>query len=456
MIVVLKILNSCITEITPNGYKVLKEKLAFEDVFYKPTPYGPKKAVQYYKTMVSKSKSGYFIPTGLLMHAVAILESEKIKYEIIGEQEKLPVKKPKLKGITFRDDQERMIDSALQKQRGVLIAPTGTGKSILALGIMSALPKKAKILFLAHTVDLVKQFKADCEKYGFDTGLVQGQSKDISKRVTCATIQTISKLDWREISDHWDTVLIDESHKVSSVKNRYSDFLQRQLAPMKIGFTATIPKEGEARWCSDAFIGPPIDEVTMDEGVENEMLTPPIVKILTYQRVHGDPNIRQYKDYYNTFIVNNPTRNRLIVKAAKHHIDKGQSVLIFVSKISQGDILQQLAKDKGLTVPFYRGQSPSDEREDALKRMKSKDILACICTTIWKEGINIPPLNVIINASGGKSDIQTIQVIGRGTRKFEDKDKLIVYDFVDPYRYIADHFCLRLLMYKNLKWEVKF
>jgi superfamily II DNA or RNA helicase len=54
-----------------------------------------------------------------------------------------------------------------------------------------------------------------------------------------------------------------------------------------------------------------------------------------------------------------------------------------------------------------------------------------IATPVFKEGINIPEIKTLILAGGGKSHIAIIQKIGRGLRKAEGKDRLIVYDFLD-------------------------
>ena len=73
--------------------------------------------------------------------------------------------------------------------------------------------------------------------------------------------------------------------------------------------------------------------------------------------------------------------------------------------------------------------------------------------TIWKEGSNIPELDVVINASGGKSEMATIQIIGRGRRKTKTKSALIVYDFFDPSsRFLIEHFGFRVSLYTEMGW----
>ena len=76
-----------------------------------------------------------------------------------------------------------------------------------------------------------------------------------------------------------------------------------------------------------------------------------------------------------------------------------------------------------------------------------------IATTIFKEGINIPELNVLVNATMGKSDIATMQVIGRGLRKTATKTEIIVYDLFDPsHPFLVASFGERVCLYSDLGW----
>jgi len=75
-----------------------------------------------------------------------------------------------------------------------------------------------------------------------------------------------------------------------------------------------------------------------------------------------------------------------------------------------------------------------------------------ICTVVWKEGIDIPSLDCVINAAGGKSEIATLQAIGRGLTKIEGKDETEIIDFLDPYKFLAQHAIMRLQIYVKMGW----
>ena len=67
--------------------------------------------------------------------------------------------------------------------------------------------------------------------------------------------------------------------------------------------------------------------------------------------------------------------------------------------------------------------------------------------------LNIPELNVVINDAGGKSEIATLQAIGRGLRRTVNKSELIIYDFFDnSHHYLVSHFGERFSLYCDMNW----
>jgi len=148
---------------------------------------------------------------------------------------------PSLPGITFREDQLRLIESARKHLRGVLKSPTGSGKTVIASGIISMFPK-AKVLFLCHTISLIKQTITEFSRFGLGPiSQVGSGSKDISGRIVVATMQSFSKIPIEETCDKFDIVIVDESHHVNSFSSTYAKILTSLLVPIRFGFTATLP-----------------------------------------------------------------------------------------------------------------------------------------------------------------------------------------------------------------------
>jgi len=85
--------------------------------------------------------------------------------------------------------------------------------------------------------------------------------------------------------------------------------------------------------------------------------------------------------------------------------------------------------------------------------LDEKKIHCVIATAVWYEGISIRSLNVIINAAGGKSEIRTLQTIGRGLRVTDEKKTVIIWDVWDiSHRYLIEHAGERLCTYMDSGW----
>ena len=85
--------------------------------------------------------------------------------------------------------------------------------------------------------------------------------------------------------------------------------------------------------------------------------------------------------------------------------------------------------------------------------MEDKKIKGVVATAVFRKALNIRSLNTVINACGGKSEVMTLQAIGRGLRKTEDKEFVKIIDYFNPNsRYLIDHFGRRLCLYFREGW----
>jgi len=80
----------------------------------------------------------------------------------------------------------------------------------------------------------------------------------------------------------------------------------------------------------------------------------------------------------------------------------------------------------------------------------SNDNFVIVATTIFDEGVDMPSVNVIVQGTGGKSEVKTIQRTGRGLRKKKGSGGLIVYDFLDSSKYLNEHSERRMTIYADV------
>ncbi|GAF80554.1 unnamed protein product, partial [marine sediment metagenome] len=419
----------------------------FEKEFWKQGQFARERKL-YSASMVKR----YSVLTGLVPRIVSHLKKNKINFSITGYNEKLkPTNKPKIKGITFRDDQLRLINSAIENQRGLIISPTGSGKTVIAAGLISCF-KDSKVLFLMHTIDLLHQTVKEFQKFGFKHISIIGDGhKNLDGQIVVATRQTLAKINIKDYCDLFDITIIDEAHHVNNLDSQYGTLLTNNLSVMKIGFTATEQKTKEKSLSLEGLIGPVIGELSLGEGIERGILCKPRVTLISVP--YKPTDTRQYYQLYEEQIIRSRVRNRIIIKEVKKRVEESKSCLVMVKEIEHGENLIEMADTVGLEdIIFIQGKTEGEQRQKVKEALHSKKIKVVIVTSIWREGINIPSLDCIVNAMGGKSEITTLQAIGRGLRTFKGKEEVEILDFVDCHRYLAEHFTRRLQIYIQNNW----
>lgn len=392
---------------------------------------------------------------GHLRRILSYCNKNNIGTEVIKEFESPePTGYPNLPDLTFRPDQLDILNRALRRKRGVILSPTGTGKTILQLGLMSAWPK-AHILLLAHTKDIITQTYDEMVKFGMQPVqmIMGGRSKDIVHPFVVSTIQSYAKHETL-YTKYFDMVIVDEGHHISKFDGQYAKVLQNCYAPLRYTFTATLPNKEAHRLALEGLIGPVISHMKINTAVEKKILAKPVIKL---KKVPYDNFIREQKSYpyaYDAGIVENDVRNHMIIDIADNLRQEGKSSLIMVTKIEHGKRLAQIASERfGLKVPFVSGSMKSTTRTNVKNKLINKKIKVVIATVVWKEGINIPTLDAVINAGGGKDEVGTLQSVGRGLRRTEDKHVVTIYDFFDPsHPYLIRHFGERVTLYMDEGW----
>jgi len=433
-----------------NKPEVVIPILSYKKVIYKQTPFNYKQ--KKYKTVTVVD--GNIFLTGLVNRIESWLKQNDIPYSIKKENidlllSEIKTTSPKLKRITLRPDQERLVEAAIREKRGIIISPTGSGKTILAMAIISAFPD-SKVLYLAHSTSIIEQTKEELEKQ-FPDQVSSSLSKN--KRITITTIQNIKNhIALNKIIDV-DITIVDEVHHAGVWKGMYYKVMTRNISPVRIGFTATLPTQKEKILCIEGLFGPVIDELTLKEGEKMQILAKPKVKLIPVKKMPSLSELRKYKEIYAKAITKNRHRNRLIIQEALNKMKENKTTLIIVKEIEHGNNIQQLAKKLyNIEIPFVQGKTETETREKIRKTFIEKKIKCVIATAVWKEGVNIPTLDCIINACGGKSELSTLQTVGRGLRKTDEKEIVEIIDLLDPYRYLAEHSIMRIQLYAKNNW----
>jgi len=429
----------------------LKEILTVTKTFWKKGSFGRKEKRQYKASLVNKD--GHFL-FGFLPRVIKQCELRKIPTNTIGEIPKVKYKKGfQYPHLTLFPDQEKIVKNALEIQRGIIKSPTGTGKTVIMYAIISPLIS-SKSLIICSSKSILVQTKNKFEEWGFKTSVFDGKTKDLSGEVVVGLINSLHNLPIEKHCSIFDAVLIDETHHVSSLEGMYHQFLSKSLAPMKIGLTATPNEElgSEAQMASEGLIGPILGLFTFEEAVKAKRIAKPKLKLLPAPVNTNIKEVRTYHEIYKIGIVFNRLRNNMIADYIVEQASNGKTCLVFVRLIEHMDIVISLLRKKGVSCEAISGEVESSTRETTKKKLIEKKIMAVVATTAWREGVDIPQLDVVINAAGYLSEKPIIQMAGRALRISEGKEEGTIVDIIDSGKYLAEHCVRRLLVYSDLGW----
>jgi len=456
----IEIIDAAYCKVTDRSlYEAVREILSYKSEYWTEGRFHKERHVS--TASFFDRKTGEF-PKGFLRRVLEELERKKLIDPTADWLRELETpqyffEEPRLRDITLRSDQYEMLQGLSNLHRGYFKAPTGSGKTILALAIRSMMPD-SKTLILTHTIDLLTQTVQEFRRFGANTYEVGGGRKEIPDLqrgdVVVAMVQTFINLpDIIDYKDTFDIVIIDECHHVTDTTGRHANILKVIGSKLRVGLTATVPKDPKKLMALEGFIGPMLGEFTVKEAIEKGVISKPEIEWISVPQQDDLLDITKYRKLYEKAIVTGRTRNRLVIEAAIRHIDQDRSVLIVVKEVEHGKILRQLAEALGLQARFISGDTSSKIRADLKQALEEKQVY-CVIATIWKEGVNIKSLDVVINAAGGMSEIATLQSIGRALRVTETKKKITIIDFVDAYRYLNHHAIMRLRTYVENEWAM--
>lgn len=385
------------------------------------------------------------IPIGFLSFVESVLED--FEHSTIDDRPDINnVKyldtKIELKDIQLYLHQKDAVKAALKERRGIVMSPTGSGKTEIFLAMLKMLKDPTLVVF--NRTQLAHQTMERAQGRGINAGIVQGKNV-LEKHVTMATIQSIEKLD--DIRDYKNLIL-DEVHNAGS--RSYQDILKRKHWYRIYGFSATPvnPSKMDLRSAKIiANVGPVIYEAKSKKLMDEGIIAKPTIYMVP---IHQPDDIEDfdYREAELSGIVHNSHRNEIIKAITEFH-EKDQ-VLILTKYVDQGKEIQKLIPD----APFIWNEVKVKDRMKVVADFDSGKIPVLIASRILDEGIDIKNFKVLIVASAGAKFTKTIQRLGRGLRVTEDKKTVTVYDFIDnTQRNLYKHSLQRMKDYKTYGYD---
>jgi len=359
------------------------------------------------------------IPIGFEYFIKSVLED--YEHTVIDERpelSKIDINNIKLNGIDFWEHQIEEIRTALNNRRGIIKAPTGSGKTETFLAILKLLNSPSLVVF--NRVQITHQTRQRAEDRGLEAGIIQG-SNVLEKNITMATINSIKKIDKIE---KYKNLILDECHGCSA--DNYQKLIKLKHWERIYGFSAT-PIHPTKFTLKTAKIVSNIGNIIFEEKpkalIDKGIIAKPKIIFLPVTQPE-DIDGFDYRNAEALGIVNNPYRNNLIKLISEKHSDEKR--LILTKYVKQGEIISNL-----LEAPFIWHETKLNDRLKILDQFDNGDLNLLVASRILDEGIDIKNFTVLIIASAGTSFTKTIQRLGRGLRITKKKKYITVYDFWD-------------------------
>jgi superfamily II DNA or RNA helicase/HKD family nuclease len=320
--------------------------------------------------------------------------------------------------------------------KSLLISATGTGKTYLsAFDVRNFNPNK--LLFIVHREQIARQAMNSYRNVFGDTksmGILSGNSKDVNKNFIFSTIQTLSKDDvlLSFPKNEFDYIIIDEVHRAGAAS--YQKIANYFTPKFLLGMTAT-PERTDDFDIFKMFNHNIAYEIRLQQALEEDLLCPFHYFGITDISIDGD-GLNDNTDF--KYLVDDQRVNHILDKINFYgYCGNKVNGIIFCSDKKEAKELSNKFNERGLRTLALTGENTQQERDDAISRLEQDENINSLdyifTVDIFNEGVDIPAVNQVIMLRPTKSAIIFVQQLGRGLRKFDNKEYVVIIDFVGNY-----------------------
>ncbi len=343
-------------------------------------------------------------------------------------------------------DKLEMERQNLDKWKNLLVAATGTGKTVISAFDYKKfcelnVGKANKLLFVAHREEILRQsretFRGILKDNNFGD-LHVGQHKADSWDHLFISIQSFNSQKVLEKTgpDYYDYIIIDEFHhaEAKSYRNLISGYRPKIL----LGLTAT-PERNDGVDVAKFFEGRISAEIRLPEAIDRKLLSPfqyfgvtDSVDISEVAWKRGSYDETKLTELYATNKAIAKKRASQILNSLDKYVTDISSVkgIGFCVSVRHAQFMSDFFNDNGIDSISLTSETPDPERTSAIKRLERGELKFIFVVDIYNEGVDIPEVNTILFLRPTQSLTVFLQQLGRGLRLSEGKECLTVLDFI--------------------------
>lgn len=318
----------------------------------------------------------------------------------------------------------------------MLQMPTGTGKTHLFVSIIKDFQthiNQCRVLVLAHRDEILNQIcNTLYHKYGVPCGKIDRSNHSVEhNNILVASVQTMVKR-LNVYEDNFDLIVVDEAHHTKATS--YKRIIKHFPSAKVLGVTAT-----PYRLSGDGF-GKEYDKLILSETIK-EYIKQGYLSDIKYLPtdivIHNCDSITigATGDYENEVLfkyMDNPLVYTAIIDAY-HKYAKNKKGIVYTINQKHNFNLQKCFEEKGIPSAAIDSKTPSEERKKWVERFKNSEINVLCNVDIFGEGFDCPDVDFILLARPTKSLSLYLQQVGRGLRKTNNKDSVLIIDCVGSY-----------------------
>lgn len=410
-------------------------------------------------------------PSGCVPRVRKVLDEYGLKYEI-SDQRQYREPKTGLKwiGPPLYEYQKEIVDICIAKKAGMVKSCTGSGKTLMISKLVCEYNLPTVIYVVSS--DLLQQMHDELKNsIEAPIGIVGGGICDIQNITVCSawtagraynkkempSADEIAEDKWtpnqeqkkriREMVEAAELCVLDEA-QFAAAESIKTILANSKSASHRFGFSGTPWRtEGDDILLEAAF-GERICDLPASKLIRLGYLVPAKFVFKEIPKIDGLGE--KWAQVKSDYIVNNKVRNEILITATLKLIELGRKPLILFREHKHGKILRDMLPPH-IKYRYVTGKVDPEERRRIREEFKSGDVQLILASTVYDQGVDLPPLDALILAGGGKSTAKALQRVGRVIRGFKEggKKDAIVVDTFDQANHARKHSFLRWQIYKT-------